>query len=404
MNINSAFSQYHDKFSRKYYSTEEQDYFKRLRNERDQPKQESERNSIIDRNPLNYVNIIKLDRPTDYNANLSSSPYFDAIVNLSDSIMINKEKLDSAMQAIENDKIGIITRLSVIKHEKLDNYWAIIYISPLDPFDDFIYGGWGYWLALSFDNGGAWNKYYTGLSENFPYCFKRESNIPLWKNADTLQIESVAAERKGKVIHPMPAEFVLVQDSIAVQFSIQKVINDSDKDGLTDIVERKMMLDPKNPDSDGDGIWDSQDRNPRFKSVNNEKTMIYNAILNNKGYPFKVTIEIDLSTSQALDQPKSDSLDIDSKSLSVFITDNEELMGLNPTNETLIVMTSMEYDDYVLRYPSHSIKKQFSQMFKCDKIRNAYKIHESCFTGGSTYLVKKTKKGWKITRILQWIS
>lgn len=403
INYNSVFSQFLELEHRKYYSTEEHAYYEQLANIREQAKQESDRNPNSEIILLDYVKIIKIKEPAAYNENLPVYPYFDAILHFFDSIM-DKEKLDSAMQVMENDKIGIIPQLSVIKQEKLNNNWAIIYSSPFDPFDDFIFGGKGYWLALSSDNGKTWDKYYTGLSENFPYCLKQQSNIPLWKNEDTLQIECVMTHRKGEVTHPMPAEFVLVKDSIAVQLSIKKIANDSDKDGLTDIIERKMLLDPENPDSDGDGILDPQDKNPRYRSVNNEKTRIYNAILNDTPFLFKGSIAIDLANPPAIGQIESDTLEIDSKTISVFVTDQQDLLGLNPTNETLIILSSKDYEDYVLRYPSHSIKRQLSPMFKCDKIRNAYKIQESRFTGGTMYLIKKTRKGWKITPIYEWVS
>ncbi len=41
---------------------------------------------------------------------------------------------------------------------------------------------------------------------------------------------------------------------------------DTDKDGLTDVVERWLGLDPKNPDTDGDGILDGVDKNPTAKA------------------------------------------------------------------------------------------------------------------------------------------
>jgi hypothetical protein len=44
--------------------------------------------------------------------------------------------------------------------------------------------------------------------------------------------------------------------------SLPEIERDSDKDGLTDLVEQRFMTNPMNPDSDGDGKKDGEDMNP----------------------------------------------------------------------------------------------------------------------------------------------
>ena len=43
---------------------------------------------------------------------------------------------------------------------------------------------------------------------------------------------------------------------------VSALSNDSDGDGLPDVVERRLGTDPHNPDTDGDGLKDGQDKNP----------------------------------------------------------------------------------------------------------------------------------------------
>ena len=357
---------------------------------------------IAKKNSYDYVKIVKINKPSIYNPQQVFSAYWDSIMQSQKEDLKDFKKFDSIMQVMQNEKIGIIPKMSVIKQEKVGNNWAIVYSDS--KYDDFIYGGWGYWIALSYNNGKTWKKYYTGLTENCYYFFKRNSNIPLWKDSVTLQIESTIVRQTSEVIHPLPATFETIQDSIAVQLDISKIIQDSDNDGLTDIVENKMMLSSNNPDTDSDGIKDGEDKNPRFKSTRTEKSIIYETLIENF-LPNKMGVmEIDLTNPPTYEKSKIDSLYGDFESVNLFVTDDKDLQGLNLHNETMIIMSTKEYEDYKLRYPSHFIKSSFTQMFKCDKKKDTYKIHTSLLTGGSTYVIQRTAKGWRIFMISSWIS
>jgi hypothetical protein len=70
----------------------------------------------------------------------------------------------------------------------------------------------------------------------------------------------------------------------------------------------------------------------------------------------------------------------------------------------MIIISTKEYENYKKKYPSHFIESDYSQMFKCDRQMDTYKIHTSHLTGGATYVVQKTKTGWKIFLLSSWIS
>jgi hypothetical protein len=48
-------------------------------------------------------------------------------------------------------------------------------------------------------------------------------------------------------------------------FSLARAAEDSDGDGLTDLVEHRLRLDPHNPDTDGDGLGDAEDPAPNAR-------------------------------------------------------------------------------------------------------------------------------------------
>lgn len=397
-----SFSNSYSQDEKKYKSKEEDAYYDSLIKTWDHKEFKPVSIEAAKKNKYDYVKTVKVDNPSIYNSRQVFSEYWDSIMQSQRENMKDFKKFDSIMQAMRNEKIGIIPKMSVIKQEKNGKNWAIIYTDS--KYDDFIYGGWGYWLALSYDDGENWEKYYTGLTENCYYFLKRNSKIGLWKDSYTLQIEATIVRQISEVMHPLPAEFETIQDSIAIQLDINKITQDSDNDGLTDIVENKMMLDPNNPDTDGDGIKDSEDKNPRFKSIRTEKSIIYETLIENFRPNKKGEMEIDLMNPPTYEKSKIESLYGDFESVYLFVTDDKELQGLNLHNETMIIMSSLEYEDYKKKYPSHFIESDYGQMFKCDRKKNTYKIHTSHLTSGATYIIQKTKTGWKIFMISSWIS
>lgn len=349
---------------------------------------------LAKKTPYDYIKVTNVNEPAFYNPKQVFSAYWDSVMVAQKENMGDFTKFDSIMQAIKDDKIGGISKMSIIKQQRLGEKWVILYTDS--KYDDFIYGGWGYWIALSDNYGKSWKHYYTGLTENCHYFFKRNSVIPLWKDSATIQIESVVVRQISEVAHPFPAEFETIQDSIAIMMDLSAIIKDSDNDGLTDIAENKMMLNPYNNDTDGDGIVDSIDKNPRFKSVKTDKSIIYEVLIDNFRPNKRGEMIIDLAKPLCFKMNKEDSLYIDFESVNIFVTDDKELQGLNFQNSTMIIMTSKEYKGYKIKYPSHFIKSNYSKMYKCDKKTDTFLIITSYLTGGETYVVRKTKKGWKI--------
>ena len=352
--------------------------------------------------PYNFIKNVKINNAAHLNKKDIFSAYYDSIMNLQNREDHNNfEKFDSIMATIENQKVGPIKKMSVVKEGRLVNLKAILYIDT--KYDDFIYGGWGYWVAISDDNGKNWKQYYTGLTENYYYYFKRNSNIPLLKDSNTLQIESAIVRQKTQVMHPMPAEYETIEDGLSVEIDLAKITIDSDNDGLTDVSEQKMLLNPNNPDTDEDGIIDSLDKNPRFKSYKSEKSIIYESLIENYSPDEKGKMHIDISNPPIIKEEEKENNPFFDE-ISLFVTDDKELQSLDLKKTTMIIMSSKEYEQYEKQFPSHFIESNYSQMFKCDKVKNTFIIHTSHLTGGNTYQIEKTTNGWSISLISTWIS
>lgn len=337
------------------------------------------------------LNIVSVKNPAVLNRDFRRN-YEDSLIKARKIELGNSKGMERLWKELHKDKVGPIDKYDAIKYGNLKNYQAAIYIDNKfnDCFED------GYWIALSNDNGNKWKQYYTGLTVNKNYYFKLNSKIPLWKDSKTLQIEAAIAKKKvDRVIMLSPEKFSTIKDSIAIELNITKITEDSDRDGLTDIVEDRMLLNSHNPDTDGDGITDAKDKNPRFKSKKTAKSILYEVLMESYLYYENDGYQIDLSKLPSI---KKNIFNKERRDLiSIFVTEDKEVLGLELKNETLIVMSSKEYEKYKLKYPFSFTKRNYSKMFRCDEEENVYLIQESSCSSGTTYLIKKNNKGWGVS-------
>ncbi|MDC8011386.1 hypothetical protein [Tahibacter soli] len=60
----------------------------------------------------------------------------------------------------------------------------------------------------------------------------------------------------------MGLTFDRAESTVELRANLDDILRDGDADGLTDLAERQLLLDPDDPDSDGDGIRDGDDALP----------------------------------------------------------------------------------------------------------------------------------------------
>jgi hypothetical protein len=111
----------------------------------------------------------------------------------------------------------------------------------------------GYWILRSTDDGATWpTALYTGLRINRPYFAVARSRLPLVDGAG-FRIEVVAVDA-----HRMRAD----RRDLYLAFKPGALETDTDHDGLSDLVEERLITDPANADTDRDGVADATDRLP----------------------------------------------------------------------------------------------------------------------------------------------
>jgi hypothetical protein len=303
--------------------------------------------------------------------------------------MINKPNRNSFFFTVGATGID---KFQIIKRETKGNLHAILYL------DSKYSQGKDIWLALYNSEQGIWKKYYTGLTQSLPLYLKWDSQVPLVKNDKTIQVEAAYTRdhHLKENLFPIPE---LVQDGVVVEMDIARIIADSDRDGLTDVLEEKLLLNPKESDSDGDGLIDSLDPNPRFSLPRTEYTQIYEELYYRPHpsdhlfypipfMPLKYAMH-SLSGSDAFTY--------------LIVSDDKDIQGIGLSGSRLIILTKKEYEaqkDFGL--------KEFRQIFvssisKIGGSKNLYSIRVSSGPGGSEYTVRKGKGGWEYRHETFWI-
>lgn len=165
----------------------------------------------------------------------------------------------------------------MITHDKNKNREVWIYTSY--KYDNYVWAP-GYWLAV-FENGRL-DKYYTGLTVTSPYVLLINSNLP---TAFDGQVKIVGRKKElaqESITFPaMGLTFIEDKEYFALVFKIEDLKLDKDGDGLTDLEEERLLTDPNNKDTDGDGIEDDDDVNALSSEVipQSDKGKIYSLVL-----------------------------------------------------------------------------------------------------------------------------
>ncbi len=140
---------------------------------------------------------------------------------------------------------------------------AITASQTLDPAGELSSGG--YWVSVSEDGGETFAPpLYTGLSVFAPYVIRPTSKRPLL-DGDVLRVE-VALRRidpEKIVFPPITLPIAESRDDLQLTIPLAELRRDTDGDGLTDLVERALLLDPQLADTDEDGLNDAIDPLPQ---------------------------------------------------------------------------------------------------------------------------------------------
>ena len=194
--------------------------------------------------------------------------------------------------------------------------------------------------------------------------------------------------------------YKVTKDGLLLTIDMETLRMDSDGDGLTDIEETKLRTDSHNVDTDNDGIPDNLDLNPRCNVPRTEKTIVYEAIINDEPESHYYS-EKDSFLFLPFDKKDEPNFATDTTPTVMILTDDLDIMGVQPKNVRVIFLTSEEFE---------KTKDQFRNDLRQRNIitvkqeNGGFKVVKSELNGGTDYQVKKTEDGWVVEVVSIWIS
>ncbi len=374
----------------KYQSREEDEYNKNYKYKHFEPMTDDQ----IKHYKNDFFGFERIENYTPYNDSLWLTPYQDSVFNLKMKYHMRGEEPDFQRQSV-----GKIDKACVLKHEKKGQIEAFVYEEP-------IYGNSlpGLSVAYSTDAGSSWAYYYTGLVQKKPLFVKWYSNTPLINENGDLQMEACLFIQ-DRTIGPWGMEhfkLALASDGLLLTFDLQTLRRDSDSDGLTDIAEAKFHTDPNNPDTDGDGIPDNLDLNPRFSLPRTDKTIVFEAVLNeDERLPFTWGGAYELIPLDEITMP---SYATDTTPTLMIVSDDPNLLSIQPTRERIIFLTTEEYESEPRYFSDDLNGYRITPLFKADYLDDTFvfSIHSTKGSVWETgYYATRTKEGWDIGITIQ---
>ncbi|MDQ3036140.1 MAG: hypothetical protein M3Y87_27310, partial [Myxococcota bacterium] len=139
---------------------------------------------------------------------------------------------------------------------------AIYTSSRLDPRSEI--GDLGYRVRLRGEDG-AEEDLALGLSALRPFVLLHNPMVALLEEDDVLQIEAELRALDDASIDFEPAEGLSTRRDGRERLllcALEDLRRDQDGDGLTDLAEERLLTDAWDPDTDGDGTRDGDDRSP----------------------------------------------------------------------------------------------------------------------------------------------
>jgi hypothetical protein len=247
----------------------------------------------------------------------------------------------------------------------------------------------GYWVYLSEDRGKTWSApLYTGLRVGSPYRVRGGSAIPML-DGDRLQLEVVTREPDPDRITPPPYYFgpgKILERAKVIEISLANLRRDSDGDGLTDIVEQRLLTDPEDPDTDNDGLPDAADPMPGVPFVESAEAASRAAAI------ASIFEEIAGWDPQAYKLGESPAR----RETEVLIADPALFTGFQPVRRTIVIN---EADRDVLGLKVNT----FLKIFFDHSGRRAFVIWAGYYKGGQMRL-EESGGVWKRGMVGQWIA
>ena len=308
-------------------------------------------------------------------------------------------------------QLGLDYYQIVRTEQKDDALWIVYQSQALDPVGEVSMGG--YWLWRSDDGGASWHApLYLGLQALHPYIIdpKAQSSM-IGDNRLTLEAERAELDPDSITFPPVGLRIKNRKTELFLDFDLSKLSQDADADGLTDIAEHRMGLDPLSSDTDGDGLSDGSDSLPtvRFnKDAGGSQAgaAILGEILNTDAAALIVGIEQDPETDKPMEEKIAHAMGQPRPAIpsdrTLFIIGNPGFFSALQPPFRVIVQTPDHAEALGAHYGVHYPTRVSVKYRDLDNSRLV--VNWSASWQGGTLLLTKSRGGYKVRVLSRWIT
>jgi len=282
---------------------------------------------------------------------------------------------------------------------------AIAISSALDPVGELGLGG--YWAVRSTDGGATWKSYYTGLRENMPYVVKTASRLPLLEGEHLrVEVDVQELDTNSITFPPVALRTKRTQKGLYLDFPWEELTRDTDGDGLTDLMEERLTTDPREIDTDGDGVPDGEDLLPRVPLRPGRDTVaeVIASVLDRfalGGGRIVVGIGRDALGAEIAQNSCEVQTSRVCDPVLFIVGDPSHFAPLTLARRT-VVLTQEEIDAYTKKFgPTYAARIEHLAINPAGT-RAIFELNQSWT--GATYILTKTDKGWQVTIAGGWIT
>ncbi|QOW10231.1 hypothetical protein Q73A0000_07560 [Kaistella flava (ex Peng et al. 2021)] len=335
----------------------------------EKPKQTTEEQCFILNEGINYEDVKKPTAPLTHEEILKDLPAHIQMKNLTNFQKFNYDlKTTEKLQAKEKKYFESpeyqkkfaewITALPEFNYVSIQDHYALAK------------NKYGLWIIEKSNND--FKPYFLGLTQNvyLPDFYGKDQKF-LQNNAFVMNGTLVNIQRLSRV--PMLPKYEVIKDGVQFVINLDDIKKDSDKDGFNDLFENFIGLNPNSADTDGDGIADFLDSNPKYKSGTDKFTAMYETLVDHptttKKYSF---VEI--------------------------LTDCEYFQAMNPKNIKVLVYTTSEKAPVKDDVLDHFFPGKYSKMKTYKNYDNVYFTDFSDPTGDGTISAEFVNGKWKFDK------
>ncbi len=293
---------------------------------------------------------------------------------------------------------------------------AVAASQAIDPTGEVSWGG--YWLFLT--HQGTWQRgWYLGLRMYRPYALTKDGELSIADGVVRVEAQRQEIDDSSITFPPVGTRFKSEGGTVTLEARWDELTKDSDHDGLTDLEEERLTLDPENPDTDGDGMKDGDDLlpnvpdSPRASPMAQLMSQVFEELSGGHKLTALVTAPVAKAAKQKKDEARADageSCGVDFVAPVPRLAGQQEVTYLEGDPKALEGLRSLVPIIVLTPAQEEKARARFGPFYPRDidvvmddEGKHAFIRWSESWTGGA-FEAERTETGWKLTEVESWIT